>query len=206
MVSPLIMGTDVRKMTARTLSIYSNPAVIALNQDPAVSAGIRVWRYYVDDIDQYGQGEISLWTRTLSNGDVAIAMVNAGNKTREMNATLGDIFFDSGSTRSPQAMETWDVYDLWANRMDDATASSIISGNATVSGTVMDNMNSTTRYNSTAMSYADGLAMENTALYGAKTSTIAPMGTLKAVVPRHGVGLFRIRSQGGASKRKRDEL
>ncbi|KAL9121058.1 MAG: hypothetical protein Q9187_002386 [Circinaria calcarea] len=200
------MGTDIRKMSPETLSIYSNPAIIALNQDPAVSAGIRVWRYYVDDIDQYGQGEISLWRRTLSNGDVAVALVNAGNETREMNATLGDIFLDSGSTRSPRAMETWDVYDLWANRMDDATASSIITGNATVNGTVMETRNSTTKYNSTAMSYADGLAMNHPALFGRKTGTIVPMGTLRATVPRHGIGLFRIRSQGGAGARKRDEL
>lgn len=206
MVSPLIMGTDIRKMSPETLSIYSNPAVIALNQDPAVSAGVRVWRYHVDDIDEYGQGEISLWRRTLSNGDVAVALVNAGNETREMNATLGDIFHDSGSTRSPYAMETWDVYDLWANRMDDATASSIISGNATVNGTVMENLNSTMRYNSSAMSYADGLAMNHPALFGRKTGAIAPMGTLRATVPRHGIGLFRIRSQGEAGVRKRDEL
>ena len=203
-VSPLIMGTDVRSMTPQTLSIYSNPAVIALNQDPSVSAGIRVWRYYVDEIDEYGQGEVSLWRRTLSNGDVAVAMINAGNNSREMNATLGDIFFDTGSTRSPQAMETWDVYDLWANRMSDVTASAIINGNATVNDGVVVDVDGAMRYNSTAISYADGLATNNAALFGVKTATIIPQGTLKAMIPRHGVGLYRIRSQGKA--RKRDEL
>ena len=58
--SPLIMGTDIRKMTAESLSIYSNPAILAINQDPAVGAGQRHWRFYVEDKDEYGQGEISL--------------------------------------------------------------------------------------------------------------------------------------------------
>ena len=32
--SPLIIGTDIRKMSDVTLSIYSNPEVISINQDP----------------------------------------------------------------------------------------------------------------------------------------------------------------------------
>ena len=192
-------------MTPQTLSIYSNPAVIALNQDPSVSAGIRVWRYYVDDIDEYGQGEISLWRRTLANGDVAVALVNAGNNSREMNATLGDIFFDTGATRSPQAKETWDAYDLWANRMSDEAAGAIIDGNATRRGAAINQEDvNATRYNSSAFSYADGLAMNDAALFGVKTMTVMPQGTLRAMIPRHGIGLYRLRSQG--NMRKRDEL
>ena len=193
-------------MTPQTYSIYSNPAVIALNQDPAVSAGIRVWRYFVPDIDEYGQGEISLWTRTLANGDIAVALVNAGNNSRMMNASLGDIFFDSGALRSPQAMETWDIYDLWANRMDDDTAASILSGGATINGTVINSMNSTSRYNATMTSYAEGLAMNSTALYGSMIGSVAPMGILNSMVPRHGVGLFRLRKQSSGTMKKRDEL
>ncbi|CAF1245143.1 unnamed protein product [Didymodactylos carnosus] len=32
--SPLIIGTDIRKMSKTTLAIYSNPEVIGINQDP----------------------------------------------------------------------------------------------------------------------------------------------------------------------------
>jgi len=198
--SPLIIGTDIRSMTSATLSIYSNPAVIALNQDAAVSAAVRHWRYYVSDVDEYSMGEISMWTRTLNNSDVAVALVNAGNKSREMNATLAEIFFDNGAARSTQAMMSYDVYDLWAYRMDNATATNILNGTA---GPL--NANSTTRYNSTAMSYADGLAMNSTALLGNLTGSVSPLGTLTATVPRHGVGLFRLRAQ-PAGMKKRDEL
>ena len=103
-------------------------------------------------------------------------------------------------------MEAWDIYDLWANRMDDETAASILSGGAMINGTVANNVNSTSRYNATAMSYAEGLAMNNTALYGRMVGSVAPMGILEAAVPRHGVGLFRLRKQSGGGMRKRDEL
>lgn len=205
MVSPLIMGTDIRSMSPTTLSIYSNPAVIALNQDPSVSAGIRVWRQYVPDTDQYGQGEISLWVRSLSNGDQAVALVNAGNNARIMNATLADIFFDQGADRSMEAAMNWDVYDLWANRMSNDTALQILNHTALYDDSVTASMNSTARYNATAMSYAEGLAMNNTALMGAKIGSLQAMGTLKAMIPRHGVGLFRLRST-GMGMRKRHEL
>ena len=184
--------------------------MIALNQDPTNTAANRVWRYYVNDTNEYDQGEISLWVNTLASGDVAVALLNAGAESREMNATLQDIFLDSSTTSasgpSPMIMQAWDVYDLWANRMDNSTAMAIISGNVTANGTITDSTNSTTKYNSTSMSYADGLAANASELLGAKTMTIGPMGTLTAMIPAHGVGLYRLRSQGGSSMRRRDEL
>lgn len=208
MRSPLIMGTDIRSLDAQSLSIYSNPAVIAINQDPAGNAGIRNWRYFVNETDQYGQGEISLWTNSLANGDYVVALVNAGNAPMMMNATLTDIFFDQSSSGSsgpsPLLKQTWDVYDLWANRMDNATANAILHGNVT-SNMIM-NANSTMRYNATKTSYADGLGANSTALMGSMVTSISPMGTLTANVPRHGVGFFRLRSRGAPSMKRRDEL
>ncbi|MCJ1350814.1 MAG: hypothetical protein MMC33_000795 [Icmadophila ericetorum] len=205
MVSPLIMGTDVGSMSHSTLSIYSNPAVIALSQDPSISAGNRIWRQSVPDKDSYGQGEISLWVRTLANGDQAVTLVNGGNNSRMMHATLADIFFDEGADESPQAAINWDIYDLWANRMSNATATEILNNTALYDGPVTASMNSTTRYNATAMSYAEGLALNSTALFGAKIGSVQAMGTLKVMVPRHGVGLYRLRST-GVGIRERDEL
>lgn len=216
MKSPLIMGTDLRVMTPATLSIYSNPAVLAVSQDPLGSSAYRVWRYPAA-IDDNGQGEISLWTGSLSGGDYVVALVNAGNVSLLMNASLYDIFFDKSSTSSkvPDAeiLQTWDAYDLWQNRMDDGTALGILIGNATSNGTAMlegsnfiaGNGMESTRYNSTALSYEDGLAADHPALLGAKIATIQPEGTLKVEVPRHGIRLFRIRSTRSAT-RKRDEL
>jgi alpha-galactosidase len=203
MSSALLMGTNILTLSPANLAIYSNPAVIALNQDPSASAGIRKWRYYVDDTDDYGQGEISLWTRVLDNGDIVIALVNGGNSTRMMNATARDIFLDQATAGTyvpaPELSESFDVYDLWANRMSDAEASSLLNGNATSMA------NSTTRYNATATSYADGLSQNSSALFGTQVGTIAPRGTWSAQIPRHSTGLYRLRPAGSAM-RKRDEL
>ena len=76
MKSPLIMGNNLDKITAQSLSILMNPAVIAINQDPAGSSGQRVWRFDTDK-DKYGRGEISLWTGSLANGDQVVALLNA---------------------------------------------------------------------------------------------------------------------------------
>ncbi|KAL9611859.1 MAG: hypothetical protein Q9167_003513 [Letrouitia subvulpina] len=209
--SPMIIGTDVTKMDAGTLSIYSNAAVLAISQDPLGVPAFRVWSRPAS-VDEYGQGEISLWSGELSGGDYAVALLNAGNTSTVMSASLADIFIDSsttGGSASPMS-QTWDVYDLWANRMGNAEASAILSGNATynstVRGSTVGHMNSSTRYNSTSMSYGDGVKMNSTALLGAKIKSVPPMGTLQAEVPRHGVAMYRLRTQGGATVRKRDEL
>ena len=62
-------------------------------------------------------------------------------------------------------------------------------------------------YNATAMSYAEGLAANEIALFGVKTAELVPGGTVQAMVPAHGVVVYRLRSQGGGGgMRKRDEL
>jgi alpha-galactosidase len=62
--SPLMIGTNIATLSPQSLSILSNPPIIALNQDPSAGAAVRKWRYLVDP-DDYGQGEIALWSRTL---------------------------------------------------------------------------------------------------------------------------------------------
>ncbi|KAF9731611.1 melibiase [Paraphaeosphaeria minitans] len=203
--SPLMIGTNVGTLSPQNLAILSNPAIIALNQDPSAGAAIRKWRYFVEP-DKYGQGEISLWTRVLDNGDTVIALLNAGNSTRAMNATIDDIFLDqrtAGAYKAPPELsETWDVYDLWANRMSNEKAQAILGdGNGTASNATM-----TAPFNATATSYADGLKNNVTALYGAHIGSIAPSEAFTAEIARHSVGVFRLRSRGSASPRKRDEL
>lgn len=206
MSSPLLIGTNVLTLSPANLAIYSNPAVIALNQDPSAGAGVRKWRYLVNDTDIYGQGETSLWTRSLKNGDRVIALINGGNSTRTMNATLFDIFLDEATagTFIPaiELNESWDVYDLWANRMSNTEAASLINGTAPI---VTSTSNSTSRYNATALSFVDGLNLTHPALFGTKVGSIAPHGTWTAEVARHGTGLYRLR-KAASGFRKRDEL
>lgn len=206
--SQLVLGTDIRTLTPDAYSILAHPPVLALNQDPAVSAGARRWVKNVDDKDEYGQGNIQLWARTMNNSDTVIALVNAGNNSRDINATLADIFVDSGGVHSQQAQQSWDIYDLWATRMDNETAGNILNGTASNITTVDDLMNQTSRWNVTVMSYAEGLNQNATALFGKKIGTVQAGGTVTASdVPRHGVALYRLRANGtGPSMKRRDEL
>lgn len=199
--SPLIVGTDVRVLNPQAYSIYTNPAILAISQDPAGSSAVRQWRYYVD-VDDNGQGEISMYSGTLAQGDYIVILVNAGNSSRTMNATLVDVFGDNGGARSVEAQQTWDMYDLWANRMPNATAAMVLDNNSTMAA-----MNVTSYYwNATAMSFADGIKANASILMGTKVGVVQALGTIEAQVPRHGVMAYRLRPRGASLSRKRDEL
>jgi alpha-galactosidase len=128
------------------------------------------------------------------------------HSNRTMNATAKDIFLDQATagTFVPAAelKETWDVYDLWANRMSVTEAAALINGTAP---TITSTSNSTTRYNASAVSWETGLENNMTALFGTKVGTLAPSGTWVAQIPRHSTGLYRLR-KAGSPVRKRDEL
>ncbi|KAF2641333.1 glycoside hydrolase [Massarina eburnea CBS 473.64] len=203
--SPLLIGTNIGTLSPENLAIYSNPAIIALNQDKSGSAARRNWRYFLDP-DETGEGEISMWTRSLDNGDYVIAFLNAANTSQSMNASMNEIFFDArtaGAYQEPEQLrQTWDIYDLWANRMPNEEARSILNGNSTGIGA-----NSTTRYNATATSYEQGIKANATVLLGAKMGSIAPSGTFTAEIARHSVGVYRLRAVSTpAPLRRRDEL
>lgn len=183
--SPMIIGADVNDLKASSYSIYVNAAVLAINQDPLGTPATRVWKEYISDVDEYGQGEIQLWSGPLDNGDQVVALLNGGNSARYMQATLEEIFFDS-TLGSTELTSTWDVYDLWADRIDDTTASSIINGNSTTNSAL---------YNATEQSYAVGLSNNDTMLFGQKIGNVSANRGLNATVPAHGIGLYRLRSQ-----------
>lgn len=181
-----------------------NPAILALSQDPAGSSAQRRWRYYVPSTDINGAGEIQMWAGSLSQGDYVMILLNAANEDMYMNATLADVFLDNGGAISAQAKSSWDVYDLWANRMPNATASMILSENSTASA-----MNATSYlYNATAQSYAEGIAKNDTLLMGTHVGVwqAGAQSTWSAMVPRHGVMAYRLRPSGAPVLRKRDEL
>lgn len=181
--SPMIIGADVNKLKPSSFSIYTQSAILAINQDPKGVPATRVWRRYLSDIDENDRGEMQFWSGPLENGDQVIALLNGGNTPRPMGTDLGEIFFDS-SLGSRELTSTWAVYDLWANRLDNTTASYILEGNKTAEGVF---------YNTTEQSYQDGLSNNDTRLFGSKIGSIYPGGTFNMTVPAHGIGLYRLR-------------
>lgn len=193
--SPLLMTNVMSRIDPPTLSILQNTAVLAVSQDPVGSAATRRWRYYVDDVDEYHKGEIQMYSGPLSGGDQLLLFLNSGTKDREMNASLVDIFWDQGASgTAKQIQQSWDIYDLWANRMSDEQAAAIINGTAAPP------------FNMTAMGgarhvYAQVPLPASNELMGLKVGTVQAGGTVTAQVPAHGVAMLRLRAQS-----KKDEL
>ncbi len=68
MASPLIAGNDITSMTPDTRSILTNRDLIAVNQD---ANGIQASRVRDD-------GDIEVWAKPLSDGSVAVGLLNRG--------------------------------------------------------------------------------------------------------------------------------
>jgi alpha-galactosidase len=210
------MGNDIRVIPAKDLSILSNAAVIAVNQDPAGSSAVRRWIYSTNSSDVYGGSAIQMWSGNLQSttggtyNDMVVLLINGANETMVLNATLADIFVDDGPLgTAPEVKISWEVRDLWANRMSESEAQAIIDASS-ATGNATNGYNATTvgsgRYNATKTSYAQGLANNDTLLLGNVTTTVAPLGTITASVDSHGVAMFRLRALPTAGMRKRDEL
>lgn len=198
------MGNDFSKITNKTLSILTNAAAIAVNQDPLTSSAARRWYYATDDVDEYGQGSIQMWSGNLQSttdtdyNDMVVVLINGNNSPTTLNATLADIFIDSGTYgTAPQVALSWEVRDLWAYRLTDSEAQALIdAANATESsGSGLTATNATSSlYNATRTSYADGLAAQDELLLGKVVGTVAPKGTLTASIDTHGAAMFRLRA------------
>lgn len=208
--SPLLIGTDIRKLSSATLTILNNPAVIAISQDP-LGRSIAQVRRDTDGLkkDKYGMGETQVWSGHLSGGDEVVVLFNAADEDVEMTASLEEIFYADGPEGSAEAVhKEWEVYDLWANRMDSATAQKILDAGETIEASekLFQGAN---WYNATALSYQDGLKANDPRLLGKFVGIIQPRGVLKFMVKRHSAEMFRLRSSGGEARRYisvRDEL
>lgn len=194
------MGNDLRTLSASALTILNNPAVIAISQDPEGRSVARVRRELDAAKDKYGMGEIQVWSGPLYGGDQVVILLNAVGEDARISASLEEILLHDGPEGSaPQVNEEWDVYDLWAERMDNALAQKILDAPADKLETLFKEAN---WYNSTEMPYKDGLKRRDARLMGKKVGKIAPGGSLTAKVKRYSAEMYRLRSIGHGGKRK----
>ena len=63
--APLIMGNDLRRVSAPMRKLLLNPEIIAIDQDPLGKPGGRRTKL---------PGSIEVWTRELRGGDLAVAV------------------------------------------------------------------------------------------------------------------------------------
>ncbi|TMR13874.1 alpha-galactosidase [Nonomuraea turkmeniaca] len=110
--APLIAGNDIRSMSAETRSILTNTEVIAVNQDWGGRQGHKI----------SDNGNLEVWRKPMSNGSVAVVLLNRGTSTSTVSTTASALGLGSASSYS--------VRDLWAH----TTASSSGTISASVPG------------------------------------------------------------------------
>jgi alpha-galactosidase len=202
MKSPLVIGADIRHLDAKALTILNNPAVIAVNQDPLGRSAVQVQRDLNVKKDRYGQGETQIWSGPLWPNDQVVIFLNAADEDLDMSATLADIFVYEGPEGSaPQARQTFDIYDLWAGRMDDSIAEQLLAGNG---------KHAKDWYNSTETSYQAGLQAGDRRLLGTKIGMVGgKTSDITVRVPRHRVKMYRLRGKEPTTRKyviEKDEL
>jgi alpha-galactosidase len=84
LAAPLLAGNDLPNMTPEIKAILTNRDVIAIDQDALGRQGSRA----------YSDGEVEVWTRQLSGGAMAVAVINVGSdrySTHPFHLNLGKI-------------------------------------------------------------------------------------------------------------------
>jgi alpha-galactosidase len=194
------MGNDLRELSPTALSILNNPAIIAINQDPEGRSVARIRREFVDQKDKYGMGEIQVWSGSLYGGDQVVILLNAAGEDLEISAGLDEIFLHDGPEGSaPQVQEEWEVYDLWADRMDEELAREILDADTEKATELLKGAN---WYNSTETPYKEGIKNRDERLMGKKVGTIKPGGAWTTTVKKHAAEIYRLKSVSNGGKRK----
>ena len=197
--SPLIMGNKLYDLSPEDYAILTNPAVIALNQDPGGSAIARRFVQQVDTKDRWGVGEIQVWQGSLWQGDQVVVFLNAANETQGLDVPLWRIFGTPGNELS---LRSWDMYDLWA---ENVTMLADVARQV-LNGTLELGPKTQGYYNASRISWREGLAANDTRLLGSFEGTVEAGGTVSAEVGAHDVKAWRFRLVGKNRLQKKDEL
>ena len=110
MKAPLLIGADVRNMSADTLRILTNVEVIAVNQDPRGAQGRKV----------NTTGDYEVWSAPLSDGAFAVILLNRGDTAVSMTAWWEDLPLDPNVTAT--------VRDLWLHQDVGVVKGSVTAG------------------------------------------------------------------------------
>jgi alpha-galactosidase len=117
MAAPLIEGSNLAGASQSTLSILTNRAVIAVDQDSLGKQGTEV----------ASSGGHDVLAKPLANGDVSVALFNETNSTATISTTANAI--GKGGSSS------YTLTDLWSGAV--STTSGTISASVPAHGTVM---------------------------------------------------------------------
>ncbi|HET6292247.1 MAG TPA: NPCBM/NEW2 domain-containing protein [Kribbella sp.] len=100
--APLILGSDVRKLSATTIGMLTDPDVIAINQDRAAVQAVRVGP----------AGTTETWVKRLADGGRAVVLLNRGDSAKTLTAKASDVGL-SGSR--------FTLKNAWTNAVTEST-------------------------------------------------------------------------------------
>jgi len=101
LASPLLAGNDLTNMKPEVKAVLTNSDVIALDQDSLGKQASRI----------YSEGEVEVWTKPLSGGALAVAVLNVGDNrysTHPFHLDLAKL----GLHGTQQARDLWSGNDV----------------------------------------------------------------------------------------------
>ena len=106
--APLIAGNDLRTMDKETITVLTNKAVIAINQD---ELGVQAFKYTTKD-------SVETWLKPLKGGDWAIAFVNRSKQSKKIDwnwkqSPIKDPDFDHQLNTQTQ---NFNLKNLWTGK------------------------------------------------------------------------------------------
>ncbi len=114
LAAPLIAGNDLRQMSPQTLSVLTNKAVVAVDQDPL---GVQGFRLATKD-------SVDTWVKPLAGGDWALCFLNRGRQPRPVAFDWKtQPIHDDVARRDLAADRTrYKIRNLWTGREAGTTA------------------------------------------------------------------------------------
>ncbi|WP_200211017.1 NPCBM/NEW2 domain-containing protein [Micromonospora coerulea] len=79
--APLVIGSDVRKLSQTSLDILTDPDMLAINQDAAGVQAVRVGP----------AGTTETWVKRLADGDRAVVLLNRGESPKVLTTTAASV-------------------------------------------------------------------------------------------------------------------
>lgn len=98
MASPIMISSDVRKMSTQVKDLYLNKDMIAINQDSLGVQGHRISNVNGKQV----------WTKPLRNGDLAVALLNDNTTAQTIEVNFKDIGVDG----EVEVRDAWQKKDL----------------------------------------------------------------------------------------------
>ncbi|MFK3980050.1 NPCBM/NEW2 domain-containing protein [Micromonospora sp. NPDC050397] len=79
--APLVIGSDIRKLSQTSVDILSDPEVLAINQDRAGVQAVRVGP----------AGTTETWVKRLADGDRAVVLLNRGESSKTLTTKVSSV-------------------------------------------------------------------------------------------------------------------